>query len=71
MKRPDRRPYKGMTMFSEKEGFARPAQEANRASWFLRAMPLLPGRALLDIPCIKADWKKMRGLVRGLPPQKL
>jgi len=39
------RPYIGRTLFLGKEGLARPTQEMNPASWFLRATPLLSGRA--------------------------
>jgi len=36
-------------LVSEKERPARPIQETRRASWFLRATPLLPGRAWFEI----------------------
>jgi hypothetical protein len=36
-------------MFLGKERLARPTQEVKRASWFLRATPLLPGRATPEI----------------------
>jgi hypothetical protein len=35
-----------------KEKLARPAQEMKRASWFLCATPLFPGRAMPDIQSI-------------------
>jgi len=41
--------YKAMTMIGGKERFARPAQGLKRASWFLRAMPFLPGPARPEI----------------------
>ena len=52
MKRPTERPYKAITLFLEKERLARPAQKMMRASWFLRATPLLPGRATPEIQSI-------------------
>jgi hypothetical protein len=39
------RPYIGLIFFLGKEGVARPIQGMSFASWFFRAMPLLPGRA--------------------------
>jgi hypothetical protein len=43
------RPYFGKPLFSEKERPTRPIQETICASWFFRAMPLLPGRAWPEI----------------------
>jgi hypothetical protein len=50
--RPAGRPYMGRTLFLGKERLARPVQETRRASWFLRATPLLPGRAMPEIQFI-------------------
>jgi len=47
--RPAGRPYNAITWFAEKERLARPAQEMMRASWFLRATPLLPDGATPEI----------------------
>jgi hypothetical protein len=43
------RPYNGITLFLEKERLDRPVQEMIRASWFFRATPFLPGRAMPEI----------------------
>jgi hypothetical protein len=40
--RPARRPYNGITLLLGEKGLARPTQKMNPASWFFRAMPLLP-----------------------------
>jgi hypothetical protein len=42
---PAGRPYIGLIFFLGKEWVARPIQGMSFASWFFRAMPLLPGRA--------------------------
>jgi hypothetical protein len=42
------RPYNGFNLLRGKEGLARPTQKMNPASWFLRAMPLLSGRAATE-----------------------
>ncbi|HEX7371696.1 MAG TPA: hypothetical protein VF372_02685 [Thermodesulfobacteriota bacterium] len=47
--RPAGRPYNGINLSTGKEWLARPVQEMKGASWFFRAMPLLPGRAMLEI----------------------
>jgi len=47
--RPAGRPYIGLTLFLRKEGLARPTQKMKAASWFFRAKPLLPGRAMPEI----------------------
>jgi len=47
--RPAGRPYNAITLPLGKERLARPTQKMNRALWFLRATPLLPGRAMLEI----------------------
>jgi hypothetical protein len=42
-------PYKGITPFLREKMLARPVQEMKHALWFLRAGPLLSGRAMLEI----------------------
>jgi len=44
--RPAGHPYNGNTLFWGKERLARPVQEMKGASWFFRATPLHPGRAM-------------------------
>jgi hypothetical protein len=59
--RPAGRSYNVRTMFLEKERLARPGQEMGCASWFLRTMPLLPGRATPEIqPFSRIIGEKLR-----------
>jgi len=64
--RPAGRPYTGKALFSEKDRFARPSQETRCASWFLRAMPLLPGRVCPEVQSslhlLGKNWRRATSL---------